>query len=301
MVPYHRFSAEYEGERTAIVLDQVDAAHAPPVAVVVPRDGVHASFLRDPLSLENRLESLVGRAASNSSRPPTYWVAKTAGTFYAAPPRVLDSAPRGRRGELIELRPGVRGFRIERWLDDKRVSDIEFSLEFAENAFRVTLDRISMPYSRAKVADKGWRNWWSRIPCIYGFWFDIEAIFGASYGDGAVDMQIDLGFTSSSATADGDHQWTPIAVLGWTVLDVELGGATRVVGQSSGWLPLVPVSILDANRAEQRYGQGRFTLAAFVTEQDDLSPEYIEQRSSLSEFVNDVMGFLSVPGLVPVP
>jgi hypothetical protein len=297
MVPYHRYSAEYEGEHTAVVLDTVDAEHATPIDVVLPRDGIHASFLRDPLGFERRLETLVGRVAAVSSRPPSSWVAKTAGVFYAAPPRVLDTSMRGKRGELVELRPGVRGFRIERWLHDDCVTTIEYSLEFTDSAFRVTLDRISMPYSRAKVADKSWRNWWARIPCVYGFWFDIEAIFGTSYGDGAVDVQVDLEITSSSTNSDGDHQWTPIAVLGWTVLDVELGGATRRVGQSSGWLPLVPPSVLDANRDEHRYGQGRFTLNALVTEQDDFGPKYVEERESIGDFVNDVMGVLTNLGL----
>jgi hypothetical protein len=300
LVPYHTLSAEYEEERTAIVLDTVDAEHASAFAVVLPRDGAQVAVRREPLDFETRIEALVGRIAASASRPPSAWGVKTAGMFYAAPPRVLDSTARGGRGELVEIRPGLRGFRFERWLASERVTTLEFSIEYAEAAFRITLDRITMHYSRAKVADKGWRNWWARIPCIYGFGFDIAALFGMSYGDGAVDVQADLLFTSSWSDADGEHHFAPLAVLGWTVLDVKLGGKPHLVGQSSGWLPLVPPSILDAASVDARFGHGRYTLSALVTEQDDLSPQFIDERNTLGNYVDDILGLLPIPGK-PVP
>ena len=176
------------------------------------------------MNFESRLQQLVGRIIALSDRPPSRWGAKTAGDFYAAAPRVLDSKTRGEHGVLVEVRPGVRGFRLERRLEGELVCGIDFSIEPKDGAFRVILDQLEMTYSRAKVADKGWRNWWARIPCIYGFYFDAEAVFGVSYGDGAVDMQIDLEITSNWADASGDNHFAPLAVLSWTVPDVALGG-----------------------------------------------------------------------------
>ncbi len=67
---------------------------------------------------------------------------------------MIDSVARGKTGELVEIRPGIRGFRVVRWLGDERTATLEFSMQYSGGAFRVTLDQVMLHYSRAKVADK---------------------------------------------------------------------------------------------------------------------------------------------------
>jgi hypothetical protein len=297
LVPFHRLSAEYYVERTAIVLETVDAKDSEPGAVVVPRDGRQASLGGDPLEFESRLQKLVATTAAHSPRAPSAWSARVAGDFYAAEPRVLDPAVRGEHGILVEVRPALQGFRVERWLGDDRVTTLDFAVQLVDGAFLVTLERVCVDYSRAKVADTSWRNWWTRIPLIYGFGFDVARVFGTEYTDDAVDLHVDLQFTASWTDEDGENHFAPLALFGWTVLDVELGASSREVGKTSGWLPLIPPSIAGTAGTQPRYGKGRFTLSALVTEQDDLSPEYIETRESMGQYIDDILGILPIPGL----
>jgi hypothetical protein len=296
MVPYHRFSAWTDQERVRVVFDKVDAEHAEAITVIVPRDGKQPSLKGDPLDFEGRLGKLFAHTVSTSPRPPSYWIVKSSAEFYAAPPRPISPSARGEHGALVEIRPGIRGFHIERWMAGERACDIEFSVEVRDGAFRITLERVIMRYSRAKVADAGWRNWWTRIPLIYGLAFDVAAIFGTEYGDGAVDVQVDLQFSSNWTDASGESHFAPLAILGWTVLDVPLGGEVRPVGQSGGWLPLVPPAVRDTVAGEPIFGRGQFTLMAFVTEQDELSPQHVEERRALGDFFDAIMSRLPIPG-----
>ena len=199
-------------------------------------------------------------------------------------------------GAMVEVRPGLRGFRIERWMGDERAADIEFIVEARDGAFRVTLDRIALRYSRAKVADMGWHNWWTRIPLIYGLAFDVARIFGTEYGDGAVDVQINVQFSTSWTDADGENHFAPLAALGWTVLDVALGGEPHTVRQSSGWLPFILLAICDLSGDVPSYGRGRILLSTLVTEQDEMSPQFFVDLDSLSQFFDAVLSRLPIPG-----
>jgi hypothetical protein len=261
----------------------------------MPREGTRTALHLDPNWIEARIDKLVSQAEALASRPPSSWGAKTAADFYAASPRFLDSPPSSVAGARIEVRPGIRGFRLERWLGTKRVTTLEFSIEPVEDAFRITLDRIKVRYSRAKVADTSWVNFWTRIPLLYGFFFDIARIFGVEYGDNAIDMQVDLSFSSSWTDARGETHFAPIAALGWTVLDVPLGGGTREVGQSSGWLPLPPPSVRETAAGDTSLGQGHFVLWTLVTEQDELGPGFIEERQSVGSYIDNILGLLPIP------
>lgn len=292
IIPYNWDSAEKEGEHVELVLDQVSAQEAKPVVAILPREGTRAALQIDPGMFESRIGKLIAHTAAISSRPPSSWGAKAAADFYAAPPRVLGPSA---TAERIELRPGIRGFRLERWLGKKRRTVLEFSLEATDDAFRVRLDRICVKYSRAKVADTSWINWWSRIPLLYGFAFDIARVFGVKYGDNAIDMQVDVGFNANWTDARGESHFAPIAMLGWTVLDVPLGGGTREVGQSSGWLPLPPPSILATASGETSLGRGHIAMWTLVTEQDELAQEFIAERTTLGDYIDSVLGLIPTP------
>jgi len=299
MVPYHWDSAESEGERTALVLETVAAAEAPALDVNVPRSGVRAEVRTDPRIFESRLSKLIARSVATATRPPYSWGASAATDFYADTPRQLGNPASPAASVQLEVRPAVRGFKLERWLKGEHATTIEFSVEPAQDAFRVTLERITVDYSRAKVADNSWVNFWTRIPLLYGFASDIARIFGLEYGDDAVDMQIDVGFNSSWTDARGETHFAPIAVLGWTVLDVELGAGAIEVGTSSGWLPLPPLSVRQGPDGGLAFGRGHLALWSLVTEQDELSHDFVSERSSIGEYMDELLGLLPVP--VPTP
>src|SRR5262249_1164085 len=128
MIPYNWHSSEKDGERFEMVVEPADA-NAPPYKVVLPRDGIQPSLRVDPLYFQSRISELVAHAVLTSPRAPSLWGARTAGEFFADSPRIVDSAPRGSHGALLEVRPGVRGFRLERWLDKELATVVEFSLE----------------------------------------------------------------------------------------------------------------------------------------------------------------------------
>lgn len=296
MVPYNWDSAEQTGERIELALESVPAQEAQVMQVSVPREGTRSALQVDPTLIEGRIGKLVARTAATSSRPPYSWGAKTAGDFYAAPPRLLEPLRPGAQVARIEVQPGVRGFRLERRLGDERATTLEFSIEPRADAYRVTLDRITVLYSRAKVADASWVNFWTRIPLLYGFAFDIARIFSSVvYGDGAVDMQIDLAFSSNWTDARGESHFAPFSVLGWTIPDVPLGGETLELHQASGWLPLPPPSVRETATGDLSFGQGHFTLWVLVTEQDELKQEYIAERSTLGQYFEEILGLLPVP------
>jgi len=293
MVPYHWDSAEKNGERTALRLEELGAGEAPAMNAIIPREGRRDCVQIDPRLFEIRIGKLVSRTAAASPRPPYSWGARTAADFYAASPRLLSPTAAG-NGLMVEVRPGIRGFRIERKLEDELATEIEFSVEPREDAFRVTLERIRVKYCRAKVADCSWVNFWARIPCLYGFAFDIARVCGVEYGDNAVDMQIDLGVNSTWTDARGETHFAPIAFLGWTALDVPLGD-TKEIGESSGWLPLPPLSVREADEGPPEFGRGHLALWALVTEQDELSQEFIAERQSVGEYMDEVLGILPIP------
>jgi hypothetical protein len=134
-----------------------------------------------------------------------------------------------------------------------------------------------------------------RVPLIYGFWFDGQALFGMGYGDNAVDMRVDLIFTTTWTESSGETCTAPLAVMGWTVPDVPLGKPLEV-HQSAGWLPFVPPSASLGAAGATTYGRGLFVVEALVTEQDDLSPAYIADRATLVAYVDDLLGLMPNPG-----
>jgi hypothetical protein len=296
LVPYNWHSAELDGERFAMVVAAADAA-TPPMHVVLPRDGEQPSLRVDPLLFQTRFQELLAHNVITAPRPPTMWGARAAGELLAEPPHIVDDSPRGTHGALFEVRPGVSGFRLQRWLHEELATELQFSLEPRGEAFLVTLDRISVTDCRAKVADKSWNNFWARIPCIYGFWFDAERLFGVSYGDNAVDMRIELVFLATWSDASGESHTSPLTVVGWTVPDVPIG-SPFVVHQPAGWLPFVPPSANLGHPGATEYGRGLFTVEGYVTEQDSLSPEYLADMQSMGQYVDDILGL--VPGM-PVP
>ena len=294
LVPYHWHSAEKDEERFALLVEPADPA-APPQQVVLPHDGIHPSLRVDPTVFQTRISASVAHAAITSPRPPSLWGARTTGEFFAEPPRIVDPALRGKHGALFEVHPGVRGFRLERWLDDELATVLEFSLEPQADACRVILDRISVTDCRAKVADTSWWNFWTRVPLIYGLWFDGEALFGLGYGDNAVDMRVDLIFTTTWSDVSGETYTAPLAVLGWTIPDVPIGKPIEL-HQSGGWLPFVPPSASLGSAGGVTYGRGLFVVHGLVTEQDDLSPAYLIDRETLGAYFDDLIGLLPIPG-----
>ena len=296
MIPYHWHSAEVDDERFAMVIEP--AADAAPLQVVMPRDGVHPTLRVSPLLFQTRFESLLSHNVITQPRAPAMWGARATGEFFAEPPKLTDSSPRGTHGALFEVRPGVHGFRLQRWLKDQLATELEFSIEPRPEACLVTLERIHVVDCRAKVADKSWVNFWSRVPLIYGFWFDGQAACGMGYGDNAVDMHVDLAFLGTWSDASGEARSAPLAVLGWSVPDVPIGKVLEV-HQAAGWLPWVPHSANLGAPDGSVYGRGLFVVEGFVTEQDDLSPAYIADRATLGQYLDDVMGLVG-PG-PPVP
>jgi hypothetical protein len=266
---------------------------APALQVVLPRDGVQPSLRVDPLMFQMRFEDLLAHNVITAPRPPSMWGARAAGDFFAEPPRIVDAGTRGSHGALFEVRPGVKGFRLERWLDKNLATVLEFSLEPRGDACLVTLERISCVDCRAKVADTSWMNFWARIPLIYGFWFDGVALFGGGYGDNAVDMRIDLVFQAAWSDTSGESHSAPLAVVGWTVPDVPLGKPIEL-HQTGGWLPFVPPSASLGSAGAAEFGRGHFVVEGYVTEQDDLTPAYIADRESLGQYFDDILGL--IPG-----
>jgi len=299
LVPSHHHSLQVDVEHATIVVEAADAA-APPLRVVLPRDASQPSLRVDPMLLQQRLNDLVAHTALTAPRPPSMWGARTAAEFFGEAPRLVDAGARGSHGALLELRPGVRGFRLERWLRDQRAAVLEFSLEPRGEAFRVVLDRITMDDCRAKVADASWRNWWSRIPLGYGFVFDVMELFGDGYGDDALDMQVDVAFTATWSDASGESHTAPLAVMGWTVLDVPLHAGPLELGQAGGWLPIVPPSASLGSADGAEFGRGLFVVEAFVTEQDELAPAYLSDHDNLSEYFDDLLGLVPMPA-APIP
>jgi hypothetical protein len=293
MVPYHWHSAEKAGERFVMRVVPADPA-APPQQVVLPRDGIHPSLRVNPAIFQARISDAVARAVITAPRPPSLWGARTTGEFFAEAPRIVEDGLRGTHGALFEVRTSVQGFRLERWLDEELATVLEFSLEPHADACRVILDRISVTDCRAKVADKSWMNFWTRVPLLYGFWFDGEALFGVSYGDNAVDMRVDLIFTTTWSEASGETYTAPLAVMGWTVPDVPIGKPLEL-HQSAGWLPFVPPSASLGAAAGTIYGRGLFVVDGLVTEQDDLSPAYVADRATLGAYFDDLIGL--IPGV----
>lgn len=300
IVPYHWDSAEKDGERTELVLELLAAQDAKPMMVALPREGKRTALRVDPAMFEARLGKLLARTQSTSSRPPYAWGARTAADFYSVPPRAIGASGANPSVTRVEVKPGIRGFRLERWLGDQHATTLEFSIEPVDDAFRVTLDRITVHYSRAKVADCSWVNWWARIPLLYGFAFDVARVFSVEYGDNAVDMQVDLAFSAAWTDAYAETHFAPIAVLGWTVLDVPLSGVVREVGESSGWLPLPPPSVREFEGATTTFGQGHFALWTFVTEQDELAQDFVAERKTVGEYFDEILGLLPIP-MPPLP
>jgi hypothetical protein len=292
LIPYNWHSAELDDERFALVVEPAEPA-APPLQVVLPRDGVHPSLRVDPLWFQMRFEELLAHNVIAAPRAPSMWGARAAADFFAEPPRIVDAAARGSHGALFEVRPGVKGFRLERWLGKDLVTVLEFSVEPRGDACLVTLERISCVDCRAKVADKSWINFWARIPCIYGFWFDLERLFSVSYGDNAVDMRVDLVFQATWSDTSGEGHSAPLAVVGWTVPDVPLGKPIEL-HQPGGWLPFVPLSASLGTAGAEEFGRGHFVVEGYVTEQDDLSPAYMADRESLGQYFDDILGL--IPG-----
>jgi hypothetical protein len=264
--------------------------------VVLPRDGVNPSLRVDPLMFQTRFQELLAHNVIASPRAPSMWGARAAGELFAERPRVLD-AERGSHGALFELKPGVRGLRLQRWLKDSVATELEFTLEPRGEAFLVTLERIHVTDCRAKVADCSWINFWARIPCLYGFFFDAAWLCGVSYGDNAVDMRVDLVFLATWSNSSGESFTSPLAVMGWTVPDVPIG-KTIELHQPAGWLPCVPPSASLGKAGAAEYGRGLFTVEGYVTEQDDLSPAYLADRETMGQYLDEVVGL--IPG-VPTP
>ena len=296
LVPYNWNSAETDGERFALLVEPADPA-APPQRVVLPQDGIHPSLRVDASMFQTRISASVAHAVITSPRAPSLWGARTTGEFFAEAPRIVESGPRGKHGALFEVRVGVRGFRLERWLDEELATVLEFSLEPHADACRVILDRISVTDCRAKVADTSWVNFWTRVPLIYGLWFDGEALFGLGYGDDAVDMRVDLVFTTTWSEASGETYTSPLAVIGWTIPDVPIGEPIEL-HQSGGWLPFVPPSASLGTAGGVTYGRGLFVVHALVTEQDDLSPAYLADRETLGAYFDDLIGLIPTPGIL---
>ena len=59
----------------------------------------------------------------------------------------------------------------------------------------------------------------------------------------------------------------------------------------------MPPSIRDAESDDTRFGQGRFVLSAFVTEQDTLAQEFLAEHKSLTEYLSQLLSILPIPGL----
>ena len=296
MIPYHWNSAEKDGERFALVIDPAQVA--PTMQVVLPRDGEQPSLRVDPLLFQTRFGELLAHNVISAPRAPSMWGARSAGELLAEPPRPMDDSMRGTHGALFEVRPGVRGFRLQRWLEDELATELQFSLEPRGEAFLVTLDRITVTDCRAKVADKSWINFWARIPCLYGFWFDGARLVGISYGDNAVDMRVDLAFLATWSDVNGESHTSPLAVVGWTVPDVPIG-KTLELHQSGGWLPFVPPSASLGYTGATAYGRGLFSIEGYVTEQDDLSPTYLADRESVGQYFDEILGL--IPGIPSLP
>jgi hypothetical protein len=294
MIPYNWHSGEKDGERFSMSAVPADPG-VPAQQVVLPRDGIAPSLHVNPEIFQLRISDSVARTVAVSPRGPSLWGARTTGEFFAEPPRMVDTSVRGTHGALFEMRPGVRGFRLERWLDQELATVLEFSLEPHPDACRVILDRIAVTDCRAKVADTSWRNFWTRVPLIYGFWFDGQAMVGMGYGDNAVDMRVDLIFTTIWTEASGETHTAPLAVMGWTVPDVPIGKPLDL-HQSAGWLPFVPPSASLGAAGGTSYGRGLFTVECLVTEQDDLSPVYIADRATLGAYFDDLLGIVPGPG-----
>jgi hypothetical protein len=295
LIPYHWHSAEMDGERFVMEIDPAESA--PAMQVVLPRDGEQPSLRVDPLMFQTRFSELLAHNVITAPRAPSMWGARSAGELLAAPPRLVSDELRGTHGALFEVRPGVRGFRLQRWLQGRVVTELQFTLEPRGEAFRVMLDRITVTDCRAKVADRSWVNFWARIPCLYGFFFDAAWLCGVSYGDEAVDMRVDLAFLASWSDVNGESHTAPLAISGWTVPDVPLGG-TLEVHQPGGWLPFVPPSASLGRAGATEYGRGLFTVEGYITEQDDLSPAYLADQESLGQYMDDIIGL--IPG-VPTP
>jgi hypothetical protein len=293
LIPYHWHSAETDDERFAMVIEPAEPS-TPPLQVVLPRDGAQPSLRVEPLLFQTRFEELLAHNVVASPRAPAMWGARAAADFFAEPPHMVDVGAHGTHGALFEVRPGVRGFRLQRWLAKELATELEFSLEPRGDACLVTLERISVVDCRAKVADKSWINFWARIPCIYGFWFDGEAAVGLGYGDNAVDMSIDLVFQATWSDTSGESHTAPLSVMNWTVPDVPLGKPLEV-HQTGGWLPFVPPSASLGSAGGTEFGRGHFTVEGYVTEQDDLSPAYILDRQSMEQYFDDILGL--IPGM----
>lgn len=296
LVPYHTNSGEHEREEVHVQFRRPAEGTGPPVTVLVPSDGSQRFLPIDPSLLAMRLGNLLRDVAGGSERPPSGWSAVTTGELYRTPPTPKSGPQAGTDVVELELHPAIQGFTVERWVKGKLATTLDFSLVPASGAFRVVLDRITIHVCRAKVADMSWRQWWTRIPCLYGFGFDIARPFGLDYSDQAVDMAIDLLFGATWTDAHGRSHTGAVSACHWTILDVPILGTPLEVDDAGGFLPPIPASVCGFDGAQPVWGLGNFTLHALVMEQDDMTAGTVKSRQQLVEFLQDLYSVLPIPG-----
>jgi hypothetical protein len=228
-----------------------------------PKDPLVVDLLRDQLAVEL---STVMRS------PPVDWSGTVRAPCYAAPAR-----PIGDRG-AVALRPAVQGFTIERHARGAFATRLGFSLREADGLLEIVWDDVKMDYSRAPVTDASWNTWWTRIPMLYGFGFDVARLFGTRYGDDAVDLRVDVTIKAAWTDGAGHVRRAVVGAAHWTQLDVPLGGPTLEIGRVGGWLALPPPSTVVAADGSVGLGQTHLLIEVTVTEHDDLGASYNSVR-----------------------
>lgn len=133
---------------------------------------------------------------------------------------------------------------LERLVGTESAARFEFVFDnqaTAGGAFRVTLDKLQLKRTRAKVLDGSWsRGWYTRL-LLYGFLADVGALLRDSYGDEALDINISM-VVEVDVLPDkgGAIEKRRIGSLEWVLQNQPFGSTTaeRLIKSDGGWLAL---------------------------------------------------------------
>ena len=222
------------------------------------------------------------------------------GEFYLAPPSYRDNrfeASLALGKFALERSASKKASLLRAWLPfsearaaPERVAAFDFELvpSSCGDAFQVVLTGAYLHRSKAKVFHPQWDHyWWTRIPLVYGFLYDLLNIVGAiDWGDAAIDLNIEVQVDGVWIDSRSQGQRATLGSLRTRLSDVEIGSDCQIpefserIGskparrcnalkegevRSTGWLPAFPRS----SYHKEPWGLGNYILTLKVSEFDE--------------------------------
>ena len=236
------------------------------------------------------------------------------GEFYLAPPSYRDARFEASLalGEFaLERSASKKASLLRAWLplfgardapERSAAFDFEVVPSSCGDAFQILLTGAYLRHSKAKVFHPQWDHyWWTRIPLVYGFLYDLLNIFGVvEWGDGAIDIDIELKVEAVWVDSKNQGRRATLGLLRTRLSDVEIRSNCEIPDfskrhgsgpedkcnalkgdevRSTGWLPAFPRSTYK----QEPWGLGNYTLTLKVSEFD----EFGESVSGAGEVVQE--------------